>query len=312
MKNYYKILGLKDDASDEEAKKSFRDLAKKYHPDINKEKGAEDKFKEINEAYDAIINKKVPKNTRPFGGFEGFKYTFNQKSINPDVHIGLDLSFMEACLGTDKKIGFEILDKCEKCEEYKNKYGNYEEEKCSKCGGTGIFQKNIGFGTITIPCPTCFGEGYSGKCSTCGGIHVNKKQKEISVKIPEGADEGDKLRIINYGNFSPEQNYYGNLYIHINVATDPNFSRQGENIFSNMKLDYLDCLLGGDFEIETIHGKKSIMIPECTSNGSVLKINNLGIKQIGNHYVTIYIDIPKTLDNRTKRTLKNLKKNKKK
>jgi len=318
MKSYHNILGVAENASEDEVKKAYRSLAKKYHPDLNKDKGADEKFKEISEAYDHIINKKPdarqpngsPHRSGPsvfdFSGFGGFA----QQRINPDIRIQLYVGFMDAALGNKKPITFNYLDKCEKCEEYTKQHGHVNEKTCTTCAGRGMVHQSLGgIGTITTPCPHCYGNGTSIDCDGCKGEGVIKKSKELKITIPEGAREGGILRVMGAGNYNPEDSSFGNLYLHIAITPHDKFSRQGEDIFSNMGLDYLDCLLGGEFETDTIHGKNKLVVPQCTENGAVISIPNSGILKKGNHYVTIQITIPKVLNKDTKRTLENLKKN---
>jgi molecular chaperone DnaJ len=282
---------------------------------LNQEEGADEKFKEISEAYDHIINKK-PDIRQPDGAPHGrgsFDFSqfggFAQQRINPDIRIQVHLDFMDAALGAKKPLSFEYLDKCVKCEEHTKKHGRVNEVTCNTCGGKGMVHRSIGIGTITTPCPHCFGNGVAIDCSGCDGLGLTKKNKEIKITIPEGSGDGGTLRIMGAGNYMSESDSFGNLYLHIVVMGHEKFARQDKNIFSDMDLDYLDCLLGGEFETDTIHGKAKATIPECTENGTVIGIPNYGILHEGIHYVKIQIKIPKVLDKATKRTLENLKKN---
>lgn len=316
-KNYYKTLGVEKGASEEEIKKAFRDLAKKYHPDINKSPDAESKFKEINEAYDHIINKKVDENDyvqrNPFGnGMENFVFHRQmQRTINPDVHVGVQLEFMEACHGVEKELKYTRHVECKSCQEYKKKHGKINIKYCKTCNGQGFVGMRNGPFNITVPCPDCGGQGSAIECTDCNGQGSVSESKEMRVNVPVGVDSGKILRIAGYGNYSYINESWGNLYLHIEVVNNTNFTRQDENIFSDHSLNYLDCLLGGEFQTKTIHGDVKFRVPECTENDQVLRLENQGINHTGHHYVTIKIKIPKTLDKKTKRVLTNLKKIKK-
>ena len=227
MKNYYKILGINDGASDEEVKKAFRDLAKKFHPDVNKDPGAENKFKEINEAYDIIINKKIPPrgpisdegiNVNDFFNFSHFN--MRRKTMDTDIHIGIGISFMESCLGADKKIVFNRYAECKTCNEYKKKNGEYDITKCSKCGGTGQEVRRNGHYTISMPCQLCHGEGSKLNCKDCNGVGAILEEKSPTIKIPEGIKDEQMLRLGGYGNYDYENEMYGDTFVHMRIYND--------------------------------------------------------------------------------------------
>lgn len=305
MKNYHKILGVTKDSSDEEIKKAFRDLAKRYHPDVNKDANAENKFKEINEAYNHIINKK--EDEPQFSNNSSFYHQIHRQ-IQPDIHMQFDIEFMEACHGAEKTVSFQYHAPCKKCEEHKRVHDKYNIKYCVTCKGAGFIRIQNGPFNIGVPCPQCGGQGSVLECDGCNGQGNVVDKKEITIKVPSGADTGKILRIQGHGNYDYKSETYGNLFFHIQVINNTNFTRQDENIFSEKHLDYLDCLLGGMFKIQGIHGETELFVPECTEDGKVLKINNQGINHVGHQYVTIKINIPKTLDKRTKKVLINLKK----
>ena len=313
-KNYYKILGVEKNASDEDVKKAFRDLAKKHHPDVNKSPDAENKFKEINEAYDHIINKKsdpqenLYQHGNPFGNGRSVFHRQMMNQVDPDIHMGINVDFMDACHGIDKKISYQYYAPCNGCEEYKKKNGKINVHHCGNCGGHGFVQIQNGVFNISIPCPGCGGQGSAIDCSTCNGQGATIEKREATIKIPLGADNGKILRIIGYGNYNYKSGSSGNLYLHIQILNNTNFTRQDDNIFIDYDLDYMDCLLGGEFDVKTIHGKGKLKVPECTQHGVVLKMEKEGINHVGHQYVTIKVQIPKTLDKRVKRVLINIKK----
>lgn len=321
MKNYYKVLGLEKGASKEEAKQAFRELAKKYHPDVYKADDAETKFKEINEAYSKIVAGEADGHDDPWAGsrrnndmdIEAFRQfvsqiRYEQKVANVDVRQRYEINFMESCLGTEKEITYERMGKCSECEEFKKSHdGKTNLKQCAACNGSGMDVKLGNNFRYSATCQKCFGVGSFLKCVTCGGKGFCMEVKQITIKFPEGVKDGGTLRVGGYGGFNPTHEIYGNLYIDVLVRNDAQFTRQENDIFSELRLDYLNCLLGGDFEVDTIHGKKIVHIAECTGNGEVCKIEKEGIKHIGNHYVTIKVEIPKTLDKRAKRFLNKLR-----
>ena len=318
MKNYYKILGLKDGASDEDVKKAFRDLAKKYHPDINKDKDAEDKFKEINEAYDHITNKRPEPQPQgnPFGGPIDLRDFMNQfqtrrRMFDADIHIAVGISFMEACLGAVKTFTYNHLIECGSCKDYKSKHGHYNTKSCHVCKGTGQRVQKVNNFVISQPCGTCDGEGTKLECQQCNGVGAIQESKTFNLTIPEGIRPESMLRVSGMGNFDYENESVGNVLIHVQIYNDTKFTREDDNIFAELELDYLNCLLGGEFSVSTIHGNANLRVPECTQHGTVLKIDGFGIRRVGNHYVTVKVRMPQFLDKKTRKILTNLKKNRK-
>jgi len=327
MKDYYKILGLKKDASEEDAKKAYRELAKKYHPDINKAPEAEAKFKEISEAYTAIQNGWKPgqKNQQPnpfagfnpkdifsnaFGGFEEF---FNQYQpvFSPHIDLVIDLDFLDACHGADKLLKYNVREMCSECKDYYSKHKKFSTSRCGDCHGLGRrIQKNA-FISITTTCKTCNGTGEIVSCSKCHGQMVQDIEKIISIKIPEGVESNSKIRVVGAGNYIPQENRNGDLFLSLNIRPHPLFRRQGFDIFSEIDVDYLDCLLGTKMEIDTIYGKQEVEIPDLSENKRTISIKNMGIKKTGSHYFTINMTIPKSLNKKERKILENIRKQRK-
>lgn len=319
-KDAYLILGISLDASEEEIKRAYKNLAKKMHPDINKDEGAEDKFKEINEAYDYIINKRQETQPQqqgfPFGGPINIRDFMNQFQVSKrrfdvDIHIAVGISFMEACLGIVKTFTYNHLLECVSCKEYKAKNNHYNTKSCLVCKGSGQLIQRLNNFIVSKPCGSCDGEGTKLECSTCNGIGAIEESKTFNLTIPEGIRPESILRVSGMGNFDYENESYGNVLIHVQIYNDTNFTREDDNIFAEFELDYLNCLLGGEFPVPTIHGNANLRVPECIQHGTVLKIDGFGIRRVGNHYVTIKIKMPQFLDKKTRKALTNLKKNRK-
>ncbi len=321
IKNHYKTLGLESNATEEDIKKAYRNLAKQFHPDISKDPKAEEKFKEISEAYDALKNgdEQEEESYNPFGGgFTNGGFTFFQQSSNnieTDIYLSTELTFLEACLGVEKNIEYKKYIECDKCHEYKTINGKLKFDICKHCNGTGRTIRRTPLMNIAMPCLTCHGTGGKIDCNSCNGKGVKEQDYKLNVKIPAGVNSHNHIRIFKEGNFDYINNLLGNVYISIKVHASRDFTRNKLDIFNKIKVDFMDCLLGNELEVDTIYGKEKIRINECTKNGEVIKINGKGIitnNLSGSHYTTIEVEIPNKLDKLTKRVLTSLRKKKEK
>ena len=316
----YEALGLDPNASDEEVRKTYRALAKKHHPDVNKEDGAKDRFVEIQQAYDAIINKKFASNNPLQGGFNPFDFGFGSHdfgtfSTNKNFHqqdfnktMALTISFIEACLGSTKTISFNRQIQCEICQEYQKTHGKLNISSCETCGGRGMFARQIGPVHITQPCAPCGAKGIMLECDGCHGLGSTPKKQQISFKINAGVNSGAVLRLAEQGDFNYRLNKYGDLFINVSVASHPKMTRNGLDIFSRIGVPYLDCILGAEVEFDSIHGKDIASVPPLTSAGSVIKRSNAGINKIGSHILTIDVVLPTFLTPPEKKLLNKIKK----
>lgn len=335
MNNPYEVLGLNKDASTEDIKKAYRKLALKYHPDTNPEDPeAENKFKEISAAYEIIGDPEkrqqydtygsVGQQPPPIDPFEfirnsgfGFDFGFGrdnrrQRSTRgQDVQKGITISFLEAAKGCDKKIGINYPETCKDCRGNGSENGT-SLEQCSVCNGQGKIGYNQGFMQILQTCHGCSGQGHkvTKQCPTCSGKGVNFKSEAIRVKIPSGIDDGSVIRLSGKGLPSEYGGENGNLYLMISVAPHNVFKRQGNDIITNQTVDYIDAILGTKLNVETIHGKVSLSIPQGTQPNSVLKITNKGIQkgnETGNHLVKISVKLPDKISEEGKELLLKLK-----
>ena len=320
--NPYKILGLKNDASEEEVKSAYRNMAKKYHPDVNKDPHAADKFRDVSKAYDDIVNKRVnpppPQFDRDFNGFASQFFNFTMQDqifnngIDPDVPQFASIDFLEACFGMNLEITYPILEPCDSCMEYFNKNNKFETSVCTTCSGSGVFVKRLGNMTVHQNCPACSGRKFQ---SSCKNIECKKnlfvaKERNIKVQIPAGIKDGDAVRLQGRGSFNAIHNVRGHLYIKISVRPHSEFIRQDLDIHSSVKLDYLDLILGKKLEVNTIHGKQTINIPECSHHMDIIKIDNFGVRArdaSGNHFVKIEMITPNKLDQKQRVTLEHLR-----
>lgn len=322
-KNPYKILGIEENAPKEDVKKAFRELAKKMHPDVNKSPDAEESFKEINEAYNNIINGNIEKEIpfqSPFendpeleeminryrAGFNSFNFNGfkRQRNFNPDITESLTIEFMEACNGISRNIEFNRVDKCPSCEKNASK----NTKVCDTCNGKGMKVFKRGNTVISTTCDKCFGSGKIIDCNECNGEGFKRNKIKIDLKIPKGIDNGMILKILGMGNFVNGK--FGDLYVTINVKEHPLFKRDGINIFTDINVPYIDCLLGGEIDVETIYGMDKIKINECTKNNDIISLSDKGIEfngAKGGHYFKICINMPTHLTEKERKILRRIK-----
>ncbi len=335
-RDYYEILGVSRSADKEELKRAYRRLARKYHPDVNKEPGAEERFKEINRAYEILSDPEMKARFDRFGeagvsgggasgfstdfsdsfadifesffsGFSGGMGTQGRRRTGPvrgdDLRLDLNLDFHEAIFGGDKELTIKHLETCETCNGSGAKPGT-RPQTCSTCGGTGQVRRatRTPFGSFTqvSVCPSCNGTGQiiEEKCVTCGGRGQNEVSKKIKITIPGGVDNGTRLRVSNEGDAGKMGGPPGDLYVFLSVKDNPEFQRDGINILSQIKISYLQAILGCRLEINTVDGKSELTIPAGTQPNTVLTLEDKGVPRLGNpvsrgdHLITIEIDIP--------------------
>jgi len=320
MKEPYSILGLERGASEEDVKAAYKKLAKRYHPDTNKDSGAEDKFKEISVAYKSIIDgaadKYDPMNftqtqTDIFEHFRKQSERARQRSINPHLEIEIKIEFMDACFGAEKNVRYSYMDLCDNCDSYRQKHGDYKYKKCGECNGTGRLVFQNGPMVVQTSCSQCMSSGKIIDCDICYGSFYHKKDAELNVKVPVGVETCTVLRANGRGNSSGLKGKFGDLYIHILVSEHPLYQRDKLNIFSEIEVDYVDCILGSSIMASTIHGLVNIDIPECSNGNTVVCSRGNGINKQGDHYFRLHVELPKIIDQKERKILGNLNKYKK-
>lgn len=320
-KDYYSILGLDKDAGEEDVKKAFRKLALQYHPDKNPgDKSAEEKFKEINEAYQVLSDpeKKAQYDQfgtadfngqggfggfdfggfRDFGGFGdifdtifggGFGGFSGSKNNGPqrgaDLQYNLSLSFEEAAFGVTKEIEISRSEECKKCNGTGAKPGT-KPVTCDKCSGTGQIkiQRKTGFGnfvTVTT-CDKCGGKGTIIKeaCTECHGSGRVKRRRKITIKVPAGVDIGNTIPLRGEGEPGTKGGDHGDLYVNINVLPHKLFRRDGVDVILDIPIAFPQAALGAEIDVPTIDGIMKYNIPEGTQGGTIFRIKGKGIPKI--------------------------------
>ena len=344
-KDFYEILGVQKNASDEEIKKSYRKLAMKYHPDRNKDdKESERKFKEAAAAYEILKDSEKRSaydqyghdafrqggGGQGFGDFSGgFSDIFEEffgggfggssRQRGPqrgnDLRYNMSVSLQEAFSGKKPQIRIPSYEGCDLC----SATGSADKSgpsTCSTCGGQGKVRSTQGFFSIERPCPTCAGEGSSIKnpCLKCSGVGQVKKQKTISVTIPAGVDTGTRIRISGEGEPGQKGAGNGDLYIFVEVQKDKLFEREDENIFCQIPISITTAILGGEVEVPTIEGKKArLNIPAGTQSETQFRLKAKGMSILrqtrrGDMYVEANVEIPVNLNGKQKGILQEFEK----
>ena len=339
-KDYYEILGVKKDASQDDVKRTFRRLARKYHPDLNPgDKTSEQKFKEINEAYEVLSDPKKRADYDQFGktpfeaggGFEGFKprdFSFDfggdadifsnlfgtrraeeMPLRGPDLMTSLEITLEEAYKGVTKPLTLTREIPCSIC----SATGAESSRICSICKGAGMVQQGRGFFRMSQTCPACKGRGRmtTKVCRPCGGSGHTVITETIKVKIPAGANTGSRLKLQGMGGAGVKGGPAGNLYIELTVKTHQVFKRDGDDVYADVPVTIGEAVLGGKINVPTLDGYAAMTLPSGTDSGKKFKLkgkgihnNRTGVK--GDEYVAIKIVVPKRLSERAKNSLKDI------
>lgn len=353
-RDYYEILGVSRSADKEEIKRAYRRLARKYHPDVNKEEGAEERFKEINRAYEVLSESEVRARYDRFGeagvsgagaaGFQdlgdmgGFADIFESffsgfsgggagqtgrrrggPSRGDDLRLDLKLEFRDAVFGGEKEIRISHLETCTTCSGSGAKPGT-RPRTCSTCSGSGQVRRatRTPFGSFTqvSVCPTCNGSGQmiEDKCEVCNGNGQKQETKKLKITIPPGVDNGTRLRVSAEGDAGQRSGPPGDLYVYLFVGEDSEFQRDGINILSEIKISYLQAILGCRLEVNTVDGPAELLIQPGTQPNTVLTLESRGVPRLGNpvsrgdHLITIQIDIPNRITPEERELLEKLAK----
>jgi molecular chaperone DnaJ len=318
--DYYEILGVSRDAGKEDIKRAYRRLARKYHPDVNKEPGAEEHFKEINRAYEILSEPETRNRYDRFGeagvsggaaGFDpdnmgGFADIFEtifsgfggmggqataRRRTGPtrgeDLRLDFRLKFREAVFGGEKEIRIRHLETCQTCKGSGARPGTGS-RTCTTCSGTGQVRRatRTPFGTFAqvSVCPTCDGAGevIEEKCDVCAGSGRRQETKKLKITIPAGVDNGMKLRVAREGDAGLKGGPPGDLFVYLTVENDGEFQREGNDIKSDITISYIQAILGCTIKVNTVDGQEDLTIPAGTQPNTVLILENKGVPKLGN------------------------------
>ena len=315
---YYDRLGVSKDASQDEIKRAYRKMSKKYHPDINKEPGAEEKYKEVQEAYETLSDDQKraaydqygPDGANAgfggqggfggfdggagFGGFEDIISSFfgGGASRNPnaprqgdDLQYRVNLSFEEAVFGAEKEVHYNREATCKTCSGSGAKPGT-SPVTCGRCHGQGVInvdtQTPLGVMRRQVTCDVCHGTGQEIKdpCQTCHGTGHEKQSHKVSVKIPAGVETGQQIRLAGQGEAGFNGGPYGDLFVIINVNPSDKFTRDGSTIYYTLNISFVQAALGDTVEVPTVHGNVEMTIPAGTQTGKTFRLKGKGAPRL--------------------------------
>lgn len=314
--NPYETLGVGQDASQDEIKKAYRKLSKKYHPDINHEAGAEQKYKDVQDAYETVGDEQKRQNYdqygsadgaqgfgsfggQGFGGFGGqdfgdiFSQMFGGSSRrNPngpqqgsDLQYRMDLKFEEAIFGKKTTIKYKRDANCKTCDGTGAKPGT-SPITCRKCGGAGYVNvvQNTPLGRMQTQamCDVCHGTGkeITDKCATCGGSGHTQQDHEVKVTVPAGVEDGQQMRLNGQGEAGKNGGPYGDLYVVFSVASSSDFERDGSEIYFKLPISFVQAALGDEVLVKTVHGDVNMKIPAGTQTGTNFRLRGKGAPKL--------------------------------
>lgn len=339
-KDYYEILGVSRKATDEEIKKAYRKLALTYHPDRNHgDQEAEEKFKEINQAYEVLGDPEKRETFDHFGttdqsgGFYDFGFGRNFDDMfgdlfsdffggtqrrrarkGEDLRYNLEIEFEEAVFGVEKELEIPKETRCSLCGGSRIEPG-FQPVLCKQCNGKGQVRYSQGFFTINKTCEYCGGEGHIIKnpCKSCKGKGFVKSKKTIKVNIPPGVDTGTRLKVRGEGVQGHHDTVAGDLYIVLKVKDHPIFERDGDNIFVHTELNFPLLCLGGDLKVPTLEGEITLKIPPGTQAEKIFRLRGLGVPKAngygrGDQFVHLHVMVPKDITDKQKELLEELSK----
>jgi molecular chaperone DnaJ len=342
-RDYYEVLGIDKNATEEKIKGAFRKLAFKYHPDRNRDNGAEEKFKEVNEAYEVLSSTDKRAAYDRFGhggnqgfsgrGFDGFNFggfgdifdaffggattaTRQQPQPGADLHYKTTINFEEAVFGVEKEINIYRTENCSKCQGT-----GYQPDsppgQCPNCSGSGqvhrVQQSIFGRFTNITTCPQCHGEGQiiTDPCPQCRGAGKEKHQRNIMVRIPAGVEDGSRIRLTSEGNAGIRGGPPGNLYFSLSVKQHEVFTRSGNDIHYELPVNFAQAALGDEVEVPTLEGNVKLKIPAGSQTGQVFRLKNNGVPHLyergrGSQLVTLLVSTPDSLTKKQRQLFEEL------
>ena len=349
-RDYYEVLGVSKTATDAEIKSAFRKLAKKYHPDVSKEENAAEKFKEVQEAYAVLSDPEKRKKYDQFGhsafqnngggaggfqGFDGFDFgdmgdifddilggfgfsSNSRRSANGprkgnDVLYRMTISFDEAVHGCEKDIDLDTVDNCPNC----HGEGGFNSKTCPECRGSGTIssEQRTMFGSFLskTTCPECHGTGniFEKKCPDCNGKGKIRKNKTITVTVPAGIDNGNRLRLTGKGEAGENGGRNGDLYLEFTVKDHDFYKRNEDDIYIDLPLTITEAVLGCTKEVPTIYGNVELTIPSGTQSLDKLRLRGKGIENVntkrkGDMYAVVKVIMPEKLTKEQKSLFESL------
>lgn len=343
--DYYMVLGVTRTASDADIKRAFRGLAQQWHPDVNKEPGAEQRFKEINEAYQVLSDPQRRRaydmfgragadagGANPFG--EGFSAGFGdifdaffggtqtgarrgRPPAGSDLRYDLRITFAEAVGGTEKEIEFPVLDRCETCSGSGAAPGT-SPLTCPQCSGRGevrsVRQTMLGQMVNVTTCPRCHGEGsvVETACETCRGDGRVERRRKLRVTIPAGIDDGHQIRLSNEGEAGPRGGPKGSLYVVVAVLPHPALRREATELFYELEVSIAQAALGTKVTIPTVEGDEEVEVRAGTQPGTGIRLRGRGVPQLrrptvrGDLHVLVDVRVPTRLNRRQRELLEEL------
>ncbi len=342
-RDYYEVLGVQKNATEAEIKKAFKKLAMKHHPDRNPDdETAIDKFKEAKEAYDVLSDAQKRAAYDQFGhagvdasaaggpgagGFGGANFSDifgdvfgdifggggrggSRVQRGADLRYNLELDLEEAVAGTTVKIRVPTLVACETCGGSGAKKGTHP-TTCPTCHGQGQVRMQQGFFSLQQTCPRCHGKGQviSDPCSDCHGHGRVEKQKTLSVKVPAGVDNGDRIRLSGEGEAGEHGGPPGDLYVQIYVREHPIFQRDGSDLFCEVPIGFTTAALGGELDVPTLNGRVKLKVPAESQTGKLFRLRGKGVKSVRGGHVgdllcRVVVETPVNLDERQKELLR--------
>jgi molecular chaperone DnaJ len=346
-RDYYEVLGVDKNADEATIKRAYRQLAKKYHPDVSSEPNAEEKFKEVQEAYEVLSDPQKRSQYDQFGhmanngagfsssGFGGFDFDINdifssffgggmsqRRGNRPrkgrDIQRRMTITFDEALFGAKKKLRVTVHEECHVCHG-SGAYSKSDVKTCSRCNGRGsiiVEQQSIfGMTRTQTTCPVCHGSGkeITRVCQACHGEGVQTHNKDIEVTIPAGIDTGQQIRLEGYGDKGINGGPSGDLYILFDVKPHELFERHGDDILIHYPITITQAALGDSIKVPTPHGNVKLKIPSGTQSGTIFRLRGKGAPNVrtgrhGDMHVTIKVVIPKHLSREQNKLLQQLAK----
>lgn len=295
LQEAYSILELSRDATPEDAKKQYKKLAKELHPDVNKDPGAEDRFKKINEAYKIVSTGESTDRAPPQNSWDGFFNNNVDRQITM-LHLHTIISFYDSVVGTKQDLKYKRETKCATCGGQGISLVN---NGCDKCGGKGKVMIQNGHSIMIKTCEKCQGKVNTKSCSPCSGAGVMQSDVSVSVIIPPGVQNENTLRLSGMGNFIGSFgpiDQYADVYLHIKVTPEEGLSVENQDVVSSINLSLLEALTGCDKNIKTIMGNKNITIKPKSRHKEEIQLPNLGVNKKGCQRVILNINYPDNVD----------------